>query len=109
MTTGSVTAGSGVTGLIVNGPAPAILKLIASGTLVLEFADKIACRNEPAPLSLVLVTTSVAACPEPELMTPNRTVIILAVRTTPINCCTFIANASGINRLLSRAGHGVKI
>src|SRR5262245_32724749 len=61
MTMGSVTFGSGVAGVMVNGPVPGMAKLMISGTLVVEFADRIAWRKEPAPLSLVLVTTRVAA------------------------------------------------
>src|SRR5947209_19701724 len=45
---------------MVCGPAPLMLKLITSGTLTLRLAVRIACRNEPGPLSLVLVTESVA-------------------------------------------------
>src|SRR2546427_699221 len=61
MTTGSVTTGRAESGVMVNGPAPAILKLIVSGTLTLALAGRMAWRREPAPLSLMLVTARLAA------------------------------------------------
>src|SRR6267142_2312491 len=60
MVIGSVTVGGGVAGVIVNGPMPLMLKLITSGTLTVPLAVISACRNEPAPVSLVLVTGMVA-------------------------------------------------
>src|SRR5215471_19042721 len=68
MVTGSVTGGNGVAGVIVNGPVPVILKLITSGTLVVPFAVSIACLNDPAPVSLVLVTEMVAHLADPQVM-----------------------------------------
>src|SRR4030095_12744923 len=90
MVTGSVTAGSGVRGVIVCGPAPAMLKLITSGTFVERFADKIACRSEPAPLSLVLVTTKVAHHPGPNSAAPNRNAMVLARRMKPFSRFVFM-------------------
>jgi hypothetical protein len=55
--TGSVTMGSGDCGAMVCGPLP-MPKLMMS-TPALTFASRIAWRNEPEPLSLVLVTTKV--------------------------------------------------
>ena len=44
-------------------PAPGMLKRITSGpfTLAVALASRMACRNEPGPLSSVLVTTKLAA------------------------------------------------
>ena len=53
-------AGSGVAGWSKNGPAPEIANWIVSGgALVARLELRIACRSEPGPLSLVLVTTNV--------------------------------------------------
>src|SRR3954471_3497239 len=56
MMTGSVSAGSGDTGAIVWTPAPRILNEIVSVNPECELALVIAWRNDPGPLSLVLVT-----------------------------------------------------
>ena len=61
MITGFVMVGKALAGWIVNGPV-AMLKLMLSVTPS-PFASKIACRKEPAPVSLVLVTVNVAAWP----------------------------------------------
>src|SRR5215470_4025078 len=61
MVSGSVIVGSGVNGVMVWGPAPAMLNWIKSGTLVLRLAVSSACRNEPGPLSLMFVTVMTAA------------------------------------------------
>src|SRR5262245_34376024 len=55
MTTGFEMTGRGDCGWITCGPVPGILKLIvfAPG---LELESRIACRSEPSPKSLVLVT-----------------------------------------------------
>src|SRR4051794_24667045 len=90
MTSGSVTTGSGVTGLIVCGPAPAMLKLTTSGTLAVEFADRIACRNEPAPLSLVLVTGKVAPPPGTGLSARHRPARVAATRIEPLMLAFFM-------------------
>src|SRR5687767_6046522 len=58
MTTGAMITGNGVTGAIVAGPF-GILKVIVL-RLLPALASMIACRNEPAPASSVLVTTN---CP----------------------------------------------
>src|SRR6188472_1654263 len=84
MTSGSVIGGSGVTGLIVCGPVPEMLKLIASGTLAVEFADRMACRNEPAPLSLVLVTGKVAPPTGPGMSARHRPARVAATRIEPL-------------------------
>ena len=55
--TGLMRGGSVEPGLIVCTPVPGILKPIKSAP-GLTLASMMACRNEPAPLSLVLVTTS---------------------------------------------------
>src|SRR5678816_63572 len=78
MNTGSVTLGSGVRGLITCGPAPAMLKVIVSGTLTLRFADRMAWRNEPAPLSLVFVTTIVTA--RSDSSCADKAMVTIAVR-----------------------------
>ena len=49
--------GKGVSGLITNGPSPGMSNVIP-GLIVARLTFKIACRNEPGPLSLVLVTTN---------------------------------------------------
>ena len=59
MMTDRVIVGSGVSGVIVYGPAGGMLKMIVGGVVPKTvFALSIACRSEPAPLSLVLVTTN---------------------------------------------------
>ena len=59
ITTASVMAGSLVRGLMVWCPL-LMLKLMMSGP-GLELASMIACRNEPGPLSLTVVTPKVVA------------------------------------------------
>src|SRR6476646_10317845 len=55
MTIGLVMTGRGEASVMVNGPVPGMLKLIALvSPLMLAFP--IACRSEPSPVSLVLVT-----------------------------------------------------
>ena len=93
MTTGSVTVGSGVSGLIVNGPVPVMLKLMTSGTFAVAFADRIACRSEPAPLSLVLVTTKVAPHAGSVPAAANRTAIVPTRRMKSVDRCVFIVIA----------------
>ncbi len=58
MVTASVIVGSGVAGVMVCAPAPGIAKLIRSSP-ARPFASRMAWRSDPAPLSLVLVTTNV--------------------------------------------------
>ena len=60
MKVGQSTDGKSVDGEIINGPAPAILKLmVADGAQdPPALAVMIACRSEPAPLSAVLVTVA---------------------------------------------------
>ena len=53
-------SGSGVAGLIVCTPAPGILKAIVLVPGVLS-ESRIAWRNEPAPVSLTLITVKVAS------------------------------------------------
>src|SRR5262245_32704814 len=60
MVTGSVRGGSPPAGLMVCTPAPGMLKVMVSAS-PLALASRIACRKEPAPLSLVFVTTKGAA------------------------------------------------
>jgi hypothetical protein len=60
MMTAPVMDGSLVVGKIVFTPLPAMLKFIVSAPAA-ALASSIACRRLPAPLSLVLVTTNVAA------------------------------------------------
>ena len=62
MVTGSVMEGKGESGVMVKGFVPGIWKLIKSAPAVL-FASMIACRKEPAPLSLVFRTVNVAGKP----------------------------------------------
>jgi hypothetical protein len=59
--TASLIAGSALASVIVFTAAPGMLKLIVSrpGKAAL-LASRIACRNEPAPASLILVTRNVA-------------------------------------------------
>ena len=59
ITTGSVMSGRPSKGWILS-DGPLILKLIVSEP-GLAFASRIACRREPGPLSLTLVTTNVVA------------------------------------------------
>ncbi len=47
-------------GLIVNGPGPGMLKMIASASVV-ALASRMDWRSDPGPLSSVLVTVKVAA------------------------------------------------
>ncbi len=58
MVTCSVIVGSADAGVIVWTPVPGILNVIVSA-LRFAFASRIACRSEPAPASLVLLTTNV--------------------------------------------------
>src|SRR5215471_19712825 len=60
MVTVSVNVGSAVNGAIECTPLPGMLKAIVSAP-AFELAFRIACRNEPLPLSFVFVTTKVAA------------------------------------------------
>ena len=62
MITVPVIVGSAEATVIVCGPAPAMLNEIVSVPPI-AFASMIACRNEPAPLSAVLVTVNVASKP----------------------------------------------
>src|SRR5258705_4953186 len=60
MFTGSVITGNSVTGAIVCGPAPGMLKEMMSRPEVMAaLALRIACRIEPAPLSFVFKTMNV--------------------------------------------------
>src|SRR6266576_2234410 len=59
MITGPVNAGKGSVGINVSGGLPGIWNSIVSAPLV-TFASRIACRRDPAPLSLVVVTVKVA-------------------------------------------------
>src|ERR1043165_6894781 len=59
ITTGSVMAGKAEAGEMVNGPEPGIWKTMVSRPLV-ALASRMAWRKEPLPLSLVVVTESVA-------------------------------------------------
>src|SRR5437867_8257077 len=59
MTTGPVNCGKGRLGKIEKGGVPTIWNSIVSVPLV-AFASRIACRRDPAPLSLVVVTVKVA-------------------------------------------------
>ena len=59
MITGKVMVGSCVVGVIVCTPVP-ILKWIVS-PLPLAFASRIACRSDPGPESLILVTLKFSA------------------------------------------------
>src|SRR5262245_58175011 len=62
ITTGLVTLGSVCKGAIVNdGPAPGILKAIVLVEPAFRFASVIACRSDPGPPSLRLVTVYVRA------------------------------------------------
>ncbi len=61
MVTASVISGSSVDSEIVFTPVPGMLNLIVSAPALL-LASVIACRSEPAPESLVLVTVKSAAC-----------------------------------------------
>src|ERR1043166_8923891 len=63
MITGVVAFGKGLAGAIENGAAPGILKTITSVSPSL-LASRMAWRNEPAPLSFVVVTLKVAASSE---------------------------------------------
>src|SRR5438045_492297 len=81
MITGSVNAGRGVTGLMVCGPVPGMLKLMMSGTFTVAFADRIACRKDPLPLSAALVTTKVAAFAGPTTETWSSPVTSVTVDT----------------------------
>jgi hypothetical protein len=58
--TGLVIGASGESGVIVCTPPGGMLKLIVCAP-EFAFTSRIACVNEPAPLSLVLVTVNVAA------------------------------------------------
>src|SRR5262245_31800452 len=60
MITGLVIAGSAVSGAIVCTPAPEMLKVITSRS-GLVLAQRIAARNEPAPLSLMFTTSVLQA------------------------------------------------
>src|SRR5262245_55341795 len=91
MSTGSVTGGRGVTGLMVWGPAPAILNWITSGTLALPLAERMACRSEPPPVSLVVLTTRVAPHPGPAPAAPSNIITKHARRPKLLRRCVFIA------------------
>ena len=77
MVTGSVIAGRGDSRSMAGGPVPAMSKVISSMP-GLAFAFKMACRSEPAPLSLVSVTVNGLAKPGP----PASTINPLAVRSS---------------------------
>src|SRR5262245_12377443 len=62
MVTGAVISGSADVGAIVWTPPPGIAKVITSGP-GLALAVRIACRNDPAPLFAVFVTTSGGTVP----------------------------------------------
>jgi hypothetical protein len=70
---GSVTVGSGLSGVIVCTPEP-ILKLIVSKPGV-ALASRIACRSDPVPLSFVFVTVKVAAVAVAQRATSNTSVV----------------------------------
>lgn len=61
MITALVMTGSAVVGEMETGPPGGMLNTICGGPAPLVFASRIACRNEPAPLSLVVVTEKIAA------------------------------------------------
>src|SRR5215813_2164934 len=109
MTTGSVIVGSGVSGPIVCGPAPAMLKLTTSGTFALRFADRIACRSEPAPLSLVLVTTKVAPGARPGPSKPEKTAIELATQITRMIRFVFIGFVFQVERPRTVKQHKIQV
>src|SRR5687767_14271880 len=66
MKTGSVMAGSAVSGEFVCGPGPGMSKIIVSAEVNNWLASRIACRKEPGPASLVFVTMNV--CPGTRLV-----------------------------------------
>src|SRR4051812_27827642 len=57
ITNGLVIVGKAEVGVMVKGPPPGMLKTMASAAIV-TLASVIACRKDPAPLLLVLVTMS---------------------------------------------------
>ena len=57
MTTGWVICGIADSSVIVRTPLPGMLKTIVSRSPVSAFESRIACRSEPTPPLLVLVTT----------------------------------------------------
>src|SRR5436309_3017217 len=65
MITASLMLGSAESGVMVCTPSPGMLKVIVSTTPALAFESRIACRNDPDPVSSVLVTgisTATAVC-----------------------------------------------
>src|SRR5687768_9196101 len=81
MTTGSVTSGSGLSGVMVRTPLPR-LKVIASVPPLL-LAALIASRNEPTPESAVVVTGNVAN----SLRASSRSTHWLGRFTPPVRPC----------------------
>jgi hypothetical protein len=59
MVTGLVIWGNSVASEIILTPLPGMLKLTVSAVAGVALASRIACRSEPAPLSLMLVTVKV--------------------------------------------------
>src|SRR2546427_2672255 len=105
--TGSVTKGSGESGLIVCAPEP-ILKAITSGP-GLAFASRIAWRSEPGPLSAVLVTTKVAVWASrghASMMAPSRRRIffMIEVRVTSYHNLLTQASRSRPNEIAAFVG-----
>ena len=80
-----------MSGLIVWGPTPGMLKLMTSETSAVSLADKIACRNDPLPLSAVLLTTMVAPLDGMEFATRNSPAIAVAVWRKLLKCWVFMA------------------
>src|SRR5438552_3060027 len=59
ITTGTLMFGSAESGAIENGPAPGMLNVMLFVDPVFRFESLMAWRSDPAPLSLVVVTTNV--------------------------------------------------
>src|SRR6188472_2653402 len=85
---------------MVCGPAPAMLKWMKSGTLTLRLAARIAARNEPGPLSSVLVTRLVAPRAGFEQAATNRPATTSAAAIESFTCCVFMAIDSSTARPL---------
>src|SRR5438477_11044086 len=80
MVTGSEMVGRPESGVMVWTPAPEILNVIVSAPTWL-LASVIAWRNEPAPVSFVLVTGKVEATTKRPMEPRNKTTKIRAHRT----------------------------
>src|SRR5262245_25265749 len=77
-----------------------MLKLITSGTPELAFAELIASRCDPGPLSIVVVTVNVAAQTGLTVLTVDRTEIAIATRMKPMICFDVIDTSCDFPELI---------